>query len=138
MVIVVITAQSSQPQWDFILCNFKPDVIYVHGNPALIASSILSKASACGGPEDLPLDHEIVLLAPSNGTYIQGDISLVDLVHPTNVIYWFGSDATHIQADVFANRAPDYKVFIPTDTIDQMYAPASWAVVAWDRRCKGA
>ena len=138
MVGVDITAQGSQPHWDFILCNFKPDVIYVHGDPALIASTVLCRAEQLVGPEDLPLDHEIVLLAPDNGAYLQGDTNLEGFAHPTNAIYWFGSDANHIQADVFALRAPDHKVYIPTDTIDQMYAAAAWSVVAWDRRCKEA
>jgi len=88
------------------------------------------------GPEDLPSDHSIVLLAPTNGTNVKGDVSLCDLVHPENAIYWFGSDSNHIEAEVFDLRQPDYKVYIPTDTIDQMYAAASWAVVSWDRRCK--
>lgn len=138
MVGVVITAQGSQQQWDFILCNFKPDVIYVYGDPALIHSSVLSKAKALAGPEELPSDHEIVLLAPTNGEHLQGDVSLSNFVHPTNAVYWFGSDASHIQAETFLGRAPDHKVFIATDTNDQMYAAASWAVVAWDRRCKEA
>ena len=120
------------------MCNFRPDVIYVHGDPALITSSVLHDATPITCPDDLPSDYSIVLLAPTNGANIQGDTSLVDFVHPANAVYWFGSDANHIDDEVFANRAPDSKVFIPTDSVDQMYADSAWAVVAWDRRCKEA
>lgn len=137
MIYVVITAQSSQPDWDFILCNFAPDVIFVHGDAGEIDSTVLGQCQSINGPEDLPLGVSLVLLAPDNGAYLQGDESLAGFVHPENVAYWFGSDSNHIQAEVFNNRAPDHIVYIPTDSIDQMYAAASWAVVSWDRRSKG-
>lgn len=136
MISVVITATGSQAHWDFIVCNFKPDKIYVYGDPTALSSSVLSQATPLQKPEDLPYNHSLIVLAPTNGTNIQGDESLETFTHPENAIYWFGSDANHIEAEVFSARTPDHVVFIPTDTNDQMYAAAAYGVVMWDRKVK--
>lgn len=132
---VVITAMGAQKHWDFIASNFKPDVTYVYGMRDMNCHA-LKMATEISSPLDLPTDHEIVLLAPPNGTNIQGVTNLLNFVHPTNAIYWFGSDANHLESEVFTDRPPDHYIYIPTDSIDQMYAAAAYGVVAWDRRLK--
>lgn len=122
-------------QWEFALSNFQVDRLFmVGGNPP--GSAVLAGATPIESSLDLP-SVPLVLLAPSNGENIRGDQSLADFEHPADAVYWFGSDSQHIDEEVFYGRAPDHCVFIPTDTIDQMYSHAAWLVVAWDRRCKG-
>lgn len=140
MVGVVLTDTSAETflrQWEYALCNFAPDTIYIHGG-AGHEGIVWDTAVVIAGPDELPVDHDLVLLAPENGLNLQGETSLADFVHPTNCVYWFGSDSAHIEAEVFDERAPDAKVFVPTDSSDQMYSWAAWVVTAWDRRCKAA
>lgn len=140
MVSVVFTATAVanfQQQWEYVLSNFKPDVIYVHGT-ANLSGKVLAQAVKISGPEELPADLPLVLLAPTSGLNIQGDEPLSTFKHPEDAIYWFGSDAHHIDSEIFSVREPDHKVYVETDTNDQMYSFATYAVVAWDRRVKGA
>lgn len=125
-------------QWEYALCNFRPDAIYVVG-PEMPRSQFLERAGAelISDATAVSGEFEIVLLAPINGANLRGSVSLASFEHPAHALYWFGSDSRHIEACLFAGRAPDHSVFIPTDTRDQMYSFAAWCVTAWDRRSKG-
>lgn len=138
MISVVITATSHanfQQQWEYALSNFQPNAVYAFGGLPM-TGTVVGVATEITSPSELPEDHTLVLLAPQNGLNLQGDEPLSTFVHPENVVYWFGDDSRHIQAEVFNDRAPDHLVYINTDTNDQMYSFSSYLVVAWDRRCK--
>lgn len=125
-----------QQFWEYVLCNFKPDTIYCHGPGDSLPGTVLKNAVVIAGPEDLPSDHALVVLAPTTGMAVRGTNSLVNFSHPEKAIYWFGSDNRHLESDVFAQREPDHLIYVPTDTHDQMYSFTTWPVVAWDRRSK--
>jgi hypothetical protein len=36
----------------------------------------------------------------------------------------------------FGGRVPDFLVYIPVDTQDELYSFAAYAIAAWDRRMK--
>jgi hypothetical protein len=127
-----------QQQWEYALCHFKPTHLFVYGDASVLTGSVLTTAVEIADPSELPDAPSLVLLAPINGTNIQGDQSLFSFDHPENAIYWFGSDCEHIEAEVFTNRAPDHKVYIETNTIDQMYSFTSYLIAMYDRKVKAA
>ena len=129
-------AENFAQQWEFVLSHFRVDALYSVGGPPP-QSKCLCTAEEIADASEIPAELEIVLLAPPNGANLQGEIALSDFNHPENVVYWLGSDSRHIEAELFLTRPPDHKVYIPTDTIDQMYSSTAYAVTAWDRRCKG-
>lgn len=134
-VAVVVTGASSanlMKQWEYILSNFKPDVLYVDGVTSNWSSYI--SAQPLVSLDKLP--GELVVMAPITGRYVQGEKSLSTFSHPTDVTYWFGQDHRNLDPDRFSNRKPDHLVYIDTDTKDQMYAHVAYAVVVWDRRMK--
>jgi len=121
-------------QWEFALCNFRPDSAHVLGDDDSQWSPH-AQVTKIGNISELPNDHAFVVLAPANGTNIAGDESLVDFTHPTDVIYFFGSDAQHVeQGDL--DRVIDHKVYVPNDSNDQMFSFTAYVVTAWDRRMK--
>jgi hypothetical protein len=124
-------------QWEYVLSHFEADYLYcVGGQPPV--SDVLSKAACIQSGDELPLDIPVILLAPINGLYVQGNVSLVDFDHPEDACYWFGSDFLHFDPELLGGRQPDHTVYVPVDTKDQMFSHVVWAVVAWDRRQKGA
>ena len=139
MVSVVIANTSTAhllQKWEFALSHFEPDAVYVFGGDSLPESQALASATLIRDASDLPPGASLVVLAPANGANVQGTESLEAFSHPADVVYWFGSDARHLDAELFDQRQPDSLVYIPTDTIDQMYSFTAWCVVAWDRRSK--
>ena len=123
-----------QQQWDYVLCNFVPDEIYVIGSLPE-DTSLGKKAIVVQSAAELP-DLPIVLLAPDNGRYIQGTTSLGDFTHPDDCIYMFGSDSKYMSEDFLGERTPDHIVYIDTDTNDDMYSFVSYGVVMHDRGSK--
>lgn len=127
-----------QKQWDFVLSNFPPDVLYVIGDEANAPpTNVFSKQGAtyidtAEGLPDLPL----VILAPPHGKYIHGEISLTEFDHPEDVIYLFGPDHLFLSSDQLGERQPDQTVFIPTASTDDMYGHVAYAVTVWDRMVK--
>lgn len=123
-------------QWEYALSHFRPDALYCVGGTEAPTGAVLSTATVIANSNEVPSASTLVLLAPTNGLYVQGDESLTTFVHPTDAVYWLGSDAHHLDPVVELPRAPDHRVYIPVDTADQMFSHAVWCVVAWDRRSK--
>lgn len=129
-----VTAEKQQ--WDFALCNFKPDEVFVYGDHSSVDAYTAKVATLIQGPEDLAPGLELVVLSPLSSDY-PGIVSLSSFTHPRdNVVYWFGSNHRPMSSDDFERRQPDHRVFIETDTHDQMYSHAAWLVTAWDRRVR--
>lgn len=130
--------EHSQMQWDYILLNFKPENLYIISNEELEFNqrSPRSKATQIRNVSELPKDVPLVVLAPHSAEYLKGETSLLDFKHPENVIYFFGPDNENITKEYFKSRKPDHLVYIPVDTIDQMFSFMTAAVVLWDRRLK--
>lgn len=80
-----------------------------------------------------PVDHR-VLVQPSNGVNVQGQVSLLDFNHPGgDTLYLFGPDDGHL------NEAPshDVSVFIPQLASSMtLWSHQAAAVVLWDRVSK--
>ena len=127
-----------QQQWEYVLSHFQVDGAYVHGvdgRPAMVGT-VLSKAVPIASTSELPADASLVLLSPTNALNVAGDQSLVDFAHPADAIYYVGSDSRHLQAEAFDGREPVHKVYVPTDSADQMYSFVALAVALYDRRIK--
>ena len=120
-------------QWEYVLCHFRPDEVYLVGSerPEGIA---YRRATLIRDSNDLPADVPIVLMAPQSGRVIPGNESLDTFCHPDDAIYWFGPDTSEHMNDAYLPRRADCKVYIPTDTVDQMFAHVACAVTLWDRR----
>ena len=121
-------------QWSFVLSHFKVDQIYLMGVPKneKINLHYLKDAVHVKTAEDLPKDIPLVLLAPESGHNIQGSESLIAFKHPADVIYLFGSDHVHFSEDNLGKREPEFKIYIPTTTKDQMYSFVSGAITLYD------
>lgn len=133
---VDISNSTDERQYDYVLSNFKADVLYVKTRRGFEpTSNIFKTAIRIDSVDDLPADHPLVVFLPQNARYLTPTISLNDFVHPTDAIYMFGPNHENLSTgDDFSNRAPDSLVYIPTDTTDDMYSYNSYAVVMWDRR----
>lgn len=130
------TVEETLKHWEFVLCHFRPDAIYILG--PVVESQLLERERAVyiNDAGDLPAELPLVLMAPRTGAQVQGDEPLSSFVHPGDGVYWFGSDHRHLDPILFARRAPDHRVCIETDTGDQMHAHVAYAVTMWDRRLK--
>lgn len=127
-----VTARSAN-QWAFALSNFKPDRLSVW-SPC--DADLRNRPLRGAAPVDAVTvsDSDVVVLAPPNGRHVRGEISLVEFDHPEHALYVIGPDGEHLTAD---RIEVDYQaVYVPTDTVDEMYSWVVWAVVAWDRRMK--
>lgn len=124
-----------QNQWDYVLRNFQPDNVYVIGDE-LPASKPFLNATLISGIEDLPKDKSLVLLSPENARYYKGRKNLFSFEHPDNTIYLFGGDDMNLKPEMFKKRKPDYKIYILTDTDDEMYSWVAAAITLYDRRFK--
>ena len=129
-----VSTVAFQQQWDYVLCNFEPDEIYVLGELP-DATTLNKKCTNITTADDFP-DVPLVLLAPDNGRYIQGTTSLDEFTHPEDCIYMYGSDALYMNEEFLGKRKPDHIVYIDTDTKDDMYSFVSYGVVMYDRRVK--
>lgn len=120
-------------QWDFVLCNFEPNEIYILGDKDnATISNPLKKAKWIKSYDELP-DLPLVIMAPKHGRYFKGRIPLKEFEHPMDAIYIFGSDSNVMQ-DEF--KKANYPVYIETDTNDDMYSFVAYAVMMHDRKMK--
>ncbi len=127
---------NGQNQWDYILSNFSVDVIYVIGDSEQApGSNVFAKAIYISTADDLPASTLVVVTA-RNARYVQGDEDLASFSHPSDLIYMFGPDRENLSEVELGRRVPDHKVYIETDTHDDMYSWQAYAVVMWDRRMK--
>ena len=130
--------ESEQMGWDYLLSNFQPDEIFILAKPGqeLPATNVFGKGTLIHSYKELPEDHDLVLLAPKEGTYIQGDRPIFSFVHPKYPIYIVGENHKIIHPDEFEGRKIDYKVYIPTDTKDEMFNWTAMTVILYDRKIK--
>lgn len=110
-------------QWDYVLTNFKPDLVYALGSEGMMRDVVRITSLS-------EVEGSIVVLTPKHGRYVKGVKSLLEFEHPEDVTYVFGSDKEHLTIDA----EPDELVYIPTDTGDEMYAHVAAAITLWHRR----
>lgn len=126
-----------QKHWDFALSNFAPEALYVIGDEGQAPSTNVFarlNASYLDTAEQLPV-APLIVLAPAHGHYVAGEVSLAELEHPEGAIYLFGPDNLPLSSDHLGIRE-SRRVFIPTDSTDDMYSYAAYAVTMWDRVIK--
>jgi hypothetical protein len=101
-----------QDQWSWVFSNFGVTEIWALGleDPDGAIYQPVVRIETC---TELPLDRPLIVLAPPEGKYIQGDQPLDDFVHPEDAIYLFGGSQVNLSADELDGRIPDAKVFIP-------------------------
>ena len=141
--IVYDNSQVGEMFWDYLHSHFQNTLdgpLYLLGDPD--AHVGMRSAVLIDTADDLPPtggigEPKFVVLAPAAGRYVQGDESLATFIHPQNAIYLVGSNSRHLSEDDLGSRVPDHKVFIPTDTNDEMFAQGAAIVTLWDRRAKG-
>lgn len=136
LVLHCTSVESFAQQWEYAICHFSPDTLYCVGGEGADMGRTFARAECIADSGDLP-DVPLILLSPANALMIPGTESIEGFTHPADAIYWLGSNSRHLNSDLFARRAPDASVFIPTDSNDQMYSWTAYAVAMWDRRMKG-
>jgi hypothetical protein len=80
--------------------------------------------------DDLPLDHDVVILSSQTASEIQGTLNLKDFTHPENVIYYIGDDHSHITQESLGDRTDYDVVYIPID--DNMWSPQALSILLYD------
>ncbi len=79
---------------------------------------------------------ELLVLAGSDGDFVQGDVDLQELEHPAEAIYIFGGTMTRLTAaDVYDAPIPVSKVYISADGVP-LFPSQAGAIVFWDRYIK--
>ena len=119
-----------EQQWSYLLSHFEPRDLYVIGevDPRVRPFKGYIQIQTA---EELP--GILVLMAPIFGHVIRGEESLRTFQHPDECCYMFGADNAHLTEDHLGSRIPDHKVYIPTDTRDQMYSFMAGAITLYDR-----
>lgn len=133
---IYVDASTDLNQWAYVVLSFDPDEVYVCGEvPPEISTmrrafgeaKIVANAGAIPG--------ELVVVTPVNARELQGDTPLDTFIHPEDACYLFGADSSILAEDDLGRSAAS-KVFIPTATDDDFYAPIAGAIVLYDRRVK--
>ena len=118
-------------QWSFVLSHFKPRKVYLIGDMSERLRLDVTKIETAE-----EIEGHLVVLAPSNGYEIIGEVALPDYEHPENCTYLFGSDHEHLTSKFMGERLADTSVYIPTETHDNMYSFVAGAITLYDRYIK--
>lgn len=122
-----------QDQWSFTFSNF--GIVNIWERDFLAGDSeIYQKTISINTAEELP-DKPLVVLAPKDGRFFKGTISLVDFEHPEEAIYLFGGSHSVLTEEEMGNRKPDYTVYIPTVRYE-LYAFSTANITLYDRLVK--
>lgn len=125
-----------QDQWSWVFSNFGVTEIWERDRLADRDSKIYQDSVAIKSAAELPEDRNLVVLAPIDGRYIQGEQSLKDFEHPEDVIYLFGSTQANLNdEDDLGGRVPDSLVYIPTVKLE-CYSHSAAYMTLWDRYVK--
>lgn len=125
----------AQDQWSWVFSNFGVTEIWERGYENADAD-IYQATVKINTAADLPAERSLVVLAPIDGRYIQGNQSLDIFVHPENAIYLFGGSMENLtDEDDLGGRVPDALVYIPTVSLE-MYAHAAGYLTLHDRYVK--
>jgi hypothetical protein len=129
--------ESEQKNFDYILSNFSVDELFVlaEENETLPNTNIMGKGTKILSYKELPQDIPHVLLAPEDGRYVQGNISIYKFNHPEDAIYIVGSNNYFVDLEDF-EKFPEHLVYIPTDTHDEMFNWSALGVILYDKRLK--
>ena len=131
--IVSDPGQTWEQQWSYVLSHFEIRDVY-HIGPLDPRVRPFRDAIEIASAEELP--GTLVVLAPTNGRYFQGEESLHDFEHPEECVYLFGSDHRPLSEDQMGSRVPDHLVYIPTATADTCYSFVAGAMALYDRELK--
>lgn len=132
-------------QWMYVLSHWNPETWYVIYDPERHTPNIQDQHRNIvyiRSANDLPADHETVLLQPLVAPRYAGVTNLETFTHPTNAIYIFGWDHEHLnppndpEGSELGSRVPDHRVYIPNDQVFDMYSFVAGAVTLYDRKVK--
>lgn len=136
-VALVVDEQMDLNLWAYTLLHWQPDEVYALGvmQPDLFSLRPFRSVRSIASASELP-PGSLVVLAPLNGREVIGETSLADFSHPDDATYLFGPDDGWLDLDDLGGREPDARVFIPTDSDDQLHAHVAAAVTLYDRAVK--
>lgn len=128
-----------QKMWDYLLSHYVPNVLYLITTltkEELRHNNVMKSAIIIDDVNKIPDDISLILMAPKDGRFIQGHISITDFEHPTEAIYMFGPDNNNLDMSIFVSRKPNEYVYIPTETHHEMYAVTAATITLYDRMVK--
>lgn len=121
-----------QDQWSYIFSNFGVSDIWEVGDDDNSDLKIYQPTVKIETASELPTDRPLVVLAPQEGTYIQGSENLKTFVHPKNAIYLFGPSHHQLNEDDMGGRVADHYVYIPLVECEAFATGAAYMTL-WDR-----
>ncbi len=122
-----------QDQWSFVFSNFGITELWELGSP--LGEKIYQPTIKIMTAAELPTDRLLVVLAPADGRYIQGNESLKDFEHPDDAIYMFGGSHLNLNEDDMGERMADHYVYL--DLVEyECFAHAAGYMTLWDRYIK--
>ncbi len=128
-----------QDQWSWVFSNFGITDIWEydadHDGQRGKDGSIYQDVKCIQTAADLPPEPSLIVLAPIDGRFVQGENSLKDFVHPEDAIYMFGGSHSVLTLDDLGGRTPDHTIYIPT-VKHEMYSFAAGYITIWDRLLK--
>lgn len=143
MLAVCLSAPSNSHDinhWSFVLAHFKADQVYLLGGlerPEFKKYIGIRDSVEIQTADELP-DLPLVVFAPPSGRVHKGEVALRDFDHSQyeDAIYLFGPDHKILDEDLMGTREPTVKVFIETDSNDEMYSHVAAAIALCDRKMK--
>jgi tRNA(Leu) C34 or U34 (ribose-2'-O)-methylase TrmL len=82
---------------------------------------------------DLPKNHQLVVVSPQNGRYVQASTSLHDFSHPSNAIYYFGTDEGHMTKKELNNTTYE-AIYLPIS--EHLWSSQAASIILYDRLTK--
>jgi predicted class III extradiol MEMO1 family dioxygenase len=121
-----------------VLAHFKPDQVFLLGGlerPEFKKYLGVRNAEEIDTADSLP-DLPLVVFAPPSGRVHKGEVALRDFDHSKfeDAIYLFGPDHKILDENFMGSREPTIKVYIETDSKDEMYSHVAAAIALYGRK----
>lgn len=128
------TNDSIQNQWSYTLSHWKPKAVYLIGSTDYGMKAYTPFRNAVVIPTFDKIPGRKIVMSPKDAHYVPGTTSLYDFKHPKECTYFFGSDHTHLSEVELGVIKKWSKVYIPTDSHDEMFSFVAAAVTLAHRR----
>lgn len=131
-VAIWVSNSREENEFDYALSNIKADEIYLYGSYQP-TNNLLRDRKQITTANELP-QVPLVLVLPLTARNFVPTTSLLDFVHPTDATYVFGPNNEHLTDEFMGGRVADHIIYIPTDTMDEMFNYTACLITLWHRR----
>jgi len=124
-----------QDQWSYLFSNLGVSEIWELGDDGNRNWDIYQPSIKIATAAELP-KRPLVVLAPQEGRFIQGNENLKDFIHPENAIYLFGPSHLNLNDEEhMGGRVAEHYVYLPL-VESECFSHAAAYMTLWDRKVK--